>query len=164
MTAHAPDPAPPWYRQPYVWMLIAFPAVSVAAGLTTLVIATRTFDGLVVDDYYRRGMQINQELGRDRAATARGLEASVELEPGAPRFRVLLAAGAGQAAPDAVDVSFLHRTRGGFDRALRATLATGSGHSPPFIYEAAAPDLVRGHWDVLIEAGDWRLLDSVVIP
>ena len=160
----APDAVPPWYRQPYVWLLIAFPAISVAAGLTTLFIAANTYDGLVVDDYYKRGMEINRELGRDHAATARGLGAAVELEPGAPRFRILLAAGPEQIAPEALRVNFLHRTHAGFDRQVIATLLPDSVGTTPFVYEAATPDLVRGHWDVLIEAGDWRLLDSATIP
>ena len=147
-----------------MWLVIAFPAISVAAGLTTLFIAVNTFDGLVVDDYYRRGMEINRELDRDHAAAARGLGATVELEPGAPRFRILLAAGGGQAAPASLKVSFLHRTRAGFDQSVSAALLASAATAPPFIYEAQTPGLVRGQWDVLIEAGDWRLLESTTIP
>jgi hypothetical protein len=158
------DAVPPWYRQPYVWLLIAFPAISVAAGLTTLFIAIHTDDGLVVDDYYRRGMEINLDLDRDHAATARGLGATVELEPGAPQFRILLAAGAGQAAPANLKVSFLHRTRAGFDQTVNAALLSDSAAASPFIYQAATPRLIRGHWDVLIESGDWRLIESATIP
>lgn len=156
--------APPWYRQPYVWMLIAFPAAAVAAGVTTLIIAVKTYDGLVMDDYYKRGMEINRELDRDHAATARGLGVAVEFEPGAPRFRIVLAADPEQTAPGELRVSFLHRTRAGFDRQVSALLQPGPAGITPFLYEAAAPDLARGHWDVLIEAADWRLLDSVTVP
>jgi len=158
-----PDIVPPWYRQPYVWLVIAFPAISVAAGLTTLFLAMHTDDGLVVDDYYRRGLEINLDLNRDHAATARGFGATVELEPGTPRFRILLAAGAGQAAPAKLKVSFLHRTRAGFDQVVNAALLSDSV-TPPFIYLAPTPRLIRGHWDVLIESGDWRLIESVTIP
>jgi len=158
------DAVPPWYRLPYVWLVIAFPALSVAAGLTTLFIAVSTYDGLVVDDYYKRGMEINRELDRDRAAVERELGATVELEPGAPRFRILLAAGAGQPAPAQLQVTFLHRTRAGFDHAVSAALLPHSANTSPFIYQAETPALVRGQWDVLIESGDWRLLGSATIP
>lgn len=164
MTAQVDADLTPWYRQPYVWLLIAFPAISVAAGLSTLVIAVRTFDGLVVDDYYKRGMLINQDLDRDRAARERGLGVAVELEPGAGQFRVLLTAAPGQHAPGSVQVSFLHRTRAGFDRVVTVPLSPDSPRNSPFIYQAHAPELVRGHWHVLVEAADWRLLDTVVIP
>jgi hypothetical protein len=153
----------PWYRQPYVWLLIAFPAASVIAGLATFVTAARTYDGLVVDDYYRRGLEINRELARDRAAELRKLGAAVELVPGAARFRVLLAAGTDQRVPRSLRVSFLHRTRAGLDRRAVATLLTEPGAAAIRTYEAAAPDLARGHWDVLIEAADWRLLESVTV-
>ncbi len=165
MTAAQPSGAvPPWYRQPYVWLVIAFPAISVAAGLTTLFIAINTYDGLVVDDYYKRGMEINRELDRDHAAAKLGLAATVELEPDAPLFRILLAAGAGQAAPAALNVTFLHRTRAGFDQITSAALLADSAGTAPFIYQGSTPRLVRGDWDILIEAGDWRLLDSARIP
>ncbi len=159
-----PDTVPPWYRQPYVWLLIAFPAISVAAGFTTLFLAINSDDGLVVDDYYKRGMEINRELDRDHAAAARGLGATVELEPDAPLFRILLTAGAGQAAPANLKVSFLHHTRAGFDRTVNAALLPDSAGAPPYLYQARTPELVRGHWDLLIEAGDWRLLESATIP
>lgn len=159
------EPAPaPWYRHPYVWLLMAFPALSVVAGVTTLVVATRIWDGLVVDDYYRRGILINQELGRDRAATRRGLAAAIDYRPGAAQVRVLLTAAPRQPAPPAVRVSFLHRTRAGFDQSVEAMLAPAAPDAPAYRYEAKAPALVRGHWDVLIEADDWRLLDSIVVP
>ncbi len=164
MTIEPTSAVPPWYQQPYVWLLIAFPAIAVIAGLTTLFIAVTTYDGLVVDDYYKRGMEINRELGRDHAATSRGLDATIVLEPEAPQFRVLLSAASGEVAPEILRVSFLHRTRAGFDRHINVVLLPGSGHQTPFIYQAVTPDLVRGHWDVLIEAGDWRLLESVTMP
>ena len=165
MTA-TPPPAsvPPWYRQPYVWLVIAFPALAVAAGLTTLFIAIHTDDGLVEADYYKRGLEINRDLDRDRAAAKRGLAATVALEPDAPLFRILLTAGAGQSAPARLHVSFLHRTRAGFDRVVDAARLSASTGGSPYIYQAATPKLVRGHWDILIEAGDWRLLETTTIP
>ena len=40
----------PWYRQPWVWFLIALPMTAVVGGLVTMYIAATTSDGLVVDD------------------------------------------------------------------------------------------------------------------
>ncbi len=51
-----------WYREPYVWLLIAIPACAVVAGFVTLALAIATDDGLVVDDYYWQGKQINRVL------------------------------------------------------------------------------------------------------
>lgn len=60
-------PAAPWWRHGLVWMLIAGPATVVVAGIATLVIAVRSPDPLVAEDYYRRGIEINKQLAADRA-------------------------------------------------------------------------------------------------
>jgi hypothetical protein len=63
-----PDPQPaPWWKFPLVWMVIAGPAVVVVAGIATVVIAVRTPDPVVAEDYYRRGTEINKTLAAERA-------------------------------------------------------------------------------------------------
>jgi hypothetical protein len=57
----------PWWRYPLVWMVVAGPAAVVVAGFATLWLAIRTPDPVVAGDYYRRGMEINQTLARDKS-------------------------------------------------------------------------------------------------
>ena len=66
----------PWYRQFWPWFLIAIPLFAVITGLFTVVIATVTSDGLVVDDYYKRGLSINRVLARDQQAAELGIKAA----------------------------------------------------------------------------------------
>ncbi len=56
-----------WWRHGLVWLVIAGPAAVVVAGVITTVIAMRGADPVVAKDYYRRGIQINQQLARERA-------------------------------------------------------------------------------------------------
>jgi hypothetical protein len=56
-----------WWSYGHVWLVIAGPAVVVVAALLTAVIAVRGADPLVSSEYYRRGMEINQQLARERA-------------------------------------------------------------------------------------------------
>ena len=44
-----PEDTQPWYRQFWPWFLISLPASVVVAGLSTLYIANRHADDLVVD-------------------------------------------------------------------------------------------------------------------
>ncbi len=39
-----PHPSRPWYREPYVWLLIAIPAAAVLTGLITLAFAIASDD------------------------------------------------------------------------------------------------------------------------
>ncbi|MES2938533.1 MAG: FixH family protein [Pseudomonadota bacterium] len=57
----------PWWRYGHVWLVIAGPAVVVVAACVTAWIAVRGQDPLVAEDYYRRGVEINQQLARERA-------------------------------------------------------------------------------------------------
>jgi uncharacterized protein len=65
------DPKPQdsahWWKHGHVWLVIAGPAVVVVASIVTAVIAIRTDDPVVEADYYRRGIEINKTLARDRA-------------------------------------------------------------------------------------------------
>jgi hypothetical protein len=57
----------PWWKFGYAWLLFAGPAVVVVAGVATVVIATRGQDPVLSQDYYRRGIEINKQLARERA-------------------------------------------------------------------------------------------------
>ena len=64
-----PDqPSPPWYHEPWPWLLMAGPLVVIIAGFATLLLAIRSSDGLVADDYYKQSMAINQIMLRDSRA------------------------------------------------------------------------------------------------
>jgi hypothetical protein len=65
----------PWYRQFWPWFIIALPASVVVAGLSTLYIANRGADDLVVDDYYKNGLAINRQLEKRQRATDMGISA-----------------------------------------------------------------------------------------
>lgn len=70
----------PWYRQFWLWFLIALPASVVVAGLTTVYIAFKGADDLVSDNYYRDGLAINQRLEQDQKALKMGLTADIRLD------------------------------------------------------------------------------------
>lgn len=57
-----PAAARPWWREPFVWMLIAGPAAVVVAGIATAVLAYRGADRLLADDYYQRGLALSRTM------------------------------------------------------------------------------------------------------
>jgi len=148
----------PWYREPLVWMLIAFPLTAVVAGIATYIIADRTRDGLVVDDYYKQGKEINLSLARDHAAQQLGLKGEVVLAPGSQQVQLSLEAKPGSVLPSVVSLRWLHGTRSGFDRTQQLR------RQPDGRYRADLPELAPGHWYVQLEAQDWRLQGSLRVP
>lgn len=143
----------PWYKQYYVWLLIAFPTIAVIGGIITLILALQTDDGLVVDDYYKQGLEINQTFNRDQAATDKNIGGDLFINEDNNFLRVVLRGNENFIAPQIITVSFIHSTRSGFDQILELH-SDDSG-----LYEGNLPVLQPGVWNVIIEAEDWRLLE-----
>lgn len=148
----------PWHREPFVWLLIAIPLTAVIVGFVGLGLAISTDDGLVEDDYYRQGKEINRVLVRDRAASARGLESTVELDSIHQELRVRLTAQTSATLPDQIELKFLHATRGGLDKIIIAP------RHPDGMYRAPLPVLAPGRWNLHLAAQDWRLVGSLSVP
>ncbi|HMM77068.1 MAG TPA: FixH family protein [Gammaproteobacteria bacterium] len=149
-SGHRPQP---WHREPLVWLVIAFPLAAVIGGIATLLLAIHSWDGLVVDDYYKKGLEINKVIARDDAAIAAGFEAKVLLDP--DRVTIVLASTHGAALPAGLKVSFIHATRAGLDRSLDLP-RDGDGH-----YSAPMSALPPGHWHVHIETPEWRIIEQI---
>ena len=147
LTTHA---AKPWYHEPWPWILMAGPAATIAAGAVTIWLAVSTADGLVADDYYRRGLAINQEIRRDQAALERGIAVTIERRDRVLRVRL---AGRG-AAPEALFAQLAHATRAGHDQRLRLARVA------PDLYEAELPALPAGRWRLVVEdpRREWRIV------
>ncbi|WP_210546301.1 FixH family protein [Rhodoferax sp. PAMC 29310] len=59
----------PWWKFGHVWMVVAGPAVVVLASFITLYLAITRPDPVVSEDYYRQGLEINQRLEAQAAAS-----------------------------------------------------------------------------------------------
>ena len=147
----------PWYREPWPWFLISLPATAVIAGLTTVWIAFQSADGLVVGDYYKAGLAINQTLARDEAARALALTASLQHADGA---LALTLTGRLPAYPDQLTLTLAHPTRQGMDQTLLLSHAGGG------LYRASMPIMTAGKWHAQLAdtASTWRLSGVLHTP
>jgi uncharacterized protein len=62
-----PPCSQPWWKYGYVWLVIAGPAVVVVAAVVTAWLAMRSPDPVLAEDYYRRGVEINKTLAKNKA-------------------------------------------------------------------------------------------------
>ena len=154
MNANSSHPLP-WYREPLVWMVLAIPATAVLGGVVMLVLANATWDGLVADDYYRQGMQINRSLARDAEAARLGLVAALAF----PASGVVEArlTGAGTDG-DRLTLRFAHATRTNADIQVRLTRSAGG------VWRGALPPLPSGKWYAELGNERWRLAAPVWLP
>jgi uncharacterized protein len=154
MTSHVRRP---WHRELWPWLLMSGPAAVVIAGTATLWLAVASNDGLVVDDYYKRGLAINQTLSRERQAAASNYRAQASFNPGFDRVRIVVS---GAPLPQALILRLVHPTRSGWDQSVRLA-AVGAG-----VYEGSLVMPQRGLWRIIVEddAGAWRLHGECSVP
>lgn len=149
--------AKPWYREPWPWFLISLPAAAVVAGVATVWIAATNADGLVVGDYYKAGLAINQTLERDDAARALGLSATLQDGDGTLSLSLQ---GNLTTWPSQLTLTLAHPTRPGMDQSLALDHAGGGR------YRAALPALPPGKWHAQLRdaAATWRLAGVLHTP
>lgn len=150
----------PWYRHRWPWLLAIAPTAALLGGIVTLWLAITTSDSLVVDDYYREGRAINQQIARDRLAAALGLHAELRFASGAdPAVVLQLAAERGTEWPPELTLRIVHATIAARDREFHLE-HVGDGR---YRAAAAAPE-PGGRWLVQLEdpGRTWRLVAPAV--
>lgn len=150
----------PWYRQFWPWFLISLLGVAVIGGLVTVDIAMRHHVDMVVDDYYKQGLAINQVLDRDHKAKQLGIYAVGRFNPHTQEVELRIAARH-PLPQEGIQLSLMHPTLSRLDVKV------------PMHYDAAAHRyvarvhaLANADWYVQLEPpkGDWRLLGRMRLP
>lgn len=152
----ASAPSTPWYREPWPWILMAGPAIVMVAGFITLAVAIRSNDGLVADDYFRQGKEVNRDLSRDDEARRMGLSAELDSNPAARTLDIALRSSL---APPQLTLRLAHATRGGQDRVIAAQRGADGR------YHAAYLPVEAGKWYLTLDDATrrWRLTGTAQV-
>jgi len=143
----------PWYRYYGPWMLMLGPAVVVVAGIITAWLAVKYEDGLVTDDYYKRGKEINMDFARDQEATRLGLNSNLMLGDDDQDIRLMLTGNTDLATVRDLTLRLMHPTVQGRDQTL---VLQALGNS---LYQGKLQNALQGRWYVSLDAPSqkWRL-------
>ncbi len=150
----------PWYRYPWVWLLILFPAMSIIYCIVAITLSLQGQNSMVVDDYSEEGVAINQSLARDAAASDLGLEAEInkqgrDLIVQLNSTQESLAGGYGY-----LILKLFHPTLGDRDRVVQLH-PEGGGY-----YRGQIPGDINGRWYLDLSDPDqqWRLKGEGTFP
>jgi uncharacterized protein len=144
--------AAPWYTQRWPWLLMLGPAVVVVAGGYTAWLAVSRQDALVVGDYYKQGKAINQDLRRDRVASAMKLALHSRYDAANGKLEGQLD-GAGVPVTAPFRLLLAHPTLPERDRSVLVVPGQDGRFS------VSLPGLGAERWQVVAEGArrDWRL-------
>lgn len=150
--------ARPWYSYRWPWFLSLGPIAVILAGIPTAWLAFSRADALVVDDYYKQGKAINQDLRRARVAAALGIQIDLSYEPA--QGKLIGTVRNLSSVPDAIVIRLVHPTQPAKDRQL-AIQPDAAGK-----FAMALPMLERARWHVAVDSarGDWRVKDVWMWP
>ncbi len=79
----------PWYKEPYVLMLIGFPLASIIACMFLIYLAVSTKDTLVRDNYYKDGLAMNQEFKWDKKAQTMNIRLELKIEKNTAQINII---------------------------------------------------------------------------
>ena len=148
-----------WYRHPMVWMVIAIPLSAVIVGSIMFTLSVTTFDGLVEDDYYKKGKEINQVLERDEFALENGISALVKIDEQTGIITISLSSDTEYAFPERMGLSLLHPTQSRKD----VKLLLSKGPDGRYFTELLQA-LSDGRWYFRISEPNWRLQKLIQWP
>lgn len=153
-----PDPILPWYKYFWPWFLIAIPTITVIVGIDMFSVANRSFDGMVVDDYYKTGLAINMTLARDRQAEKLGLQAIGRIDQASKQVIITLH---GQNTAENLRLTLTHPTSSQQDIAINLTAGDKNNQ-----YTGQLPQLPHEKRYILLEPVDqsWRLTGHAMFP
>jgi hypothetical protein len=147
-----------WYQEPMVWMLLAIPLSSVCVGGVMLWLAVHNEDGLVVDDYYKRGLQINRTLERDALAARYALSSDLRFVGATGQIVATVESDQGFTYPENVTFGIYHAVKPGIDKEIVLSRISDKAYAGP------APQLIPGKWYASLHSDEWRLTGRIDWP
>ena len=149
----------PWYKQFWPWFLLGLLFTSIFGSSTLAVMAVRTADGLVQQDYYEHGRAINMVLAKQQRAHDLNLAAEIRIDPMTSDIIVQLQ---GDDRPEQLFLKLIFPTQGNRDQEM--TLE----HVRDGRYLGQAPDNLRYRWYLQLHPSEvepaWRLVGEGSFP
>lgn len=148
----------PWFRHPMVWLVILFPSLAVVGGIITIVIALNTEDGLVVDNYYKKGLEINKDIRFDQTSKQLGISTFVDINTKSGEILATVSAEGPLSLSQELSFHLIHRTRSGQDQTTVLSRVGDSAEYRGYL----KPPIIEGRWTIQVYAENhWRLRQNL---
>ncbi|WP_422450867.1 MULTISPECIES: FixH family protein [unclassified Endozoicomonas] len=180
------EPFTPWYREPWAWYIVGILLVTFAWGGFQVYTAFTHQDSVVIDDYYKNGKTINQDMTRIENARSLAVAGTLTIDELIGEVRVTMQ-GNPEVWPGQLKLSFLSPVFKDKDRTIVLNRSFGisaksaadsnpaqPGQNPMYVGQLDA--LVTGRYYLQLETLDelipevgyetgWKItLEAVVSP
>lgn len=148
----------PWYRQPWLWFLIMFPAASIVYCAIAITVALNMDNSLVTDDWDKDGRAINMIIARDEKAADLGMQAQIDFSQ--RNVTIDLSTFDGPANFPYLILNLFHPTLSNQDRTVQFDqIAPGK-------FAGKLHEDIEGRWyfDLRGPANEWRLKGETRLP
>jgi hypothetical protein len=142
--------AKPWYREFWLWFILAPLIATVIGGFATLIIAGAP-PALVVDDFGQIAMAVERDQARDRRAAEMGLAAELRMTPGVDTQDQAVRVTLNGDSPAGLWLQLIHPTREDLDQKIPLERAEHG-----YDGTAARPD-TRVYVQITDAGATWRL-------
>lgn len=150
----------PWYRQFWPWFIIALPASSVVAGLTTVWISMQTRDSLVVQSEDGVRNAADRRISAERLAMELGLAALLEFDEATGVVTAVMRSGDLDNVPAALELELSHPAFADRDISVTMNKAMPDAQGNP-VWVGHLLGLPEGRWYAVLRSGDtWRLTNE----
>ncbi|TQV71643.1 FixH family protein [Aliikangiella marina] len=129
-----------WFKQPWAWFVFAIPLLTVVAGIATLMIAADKPHSMVQDDYFKKGLAINQSLAKQEKAVELKLKVSLSIESENGLMNVNF--DGSPISANQIKLIFSHPTKESFDRIVTLDKLSDNQYIGP------SPELSDANWYV----------------
>lgn len=150
---------PVWYKQFWPWFLIILPGTVVIASIITVVIAFKSADTLVADNYYKEGMAINKTVSDLNAAKTINLHGTLNFTGNSLNLSIT---GNHSVEDQQLLILFSHPLDNLQDQAVHLQ-KTANGE-----YTGKLPTLSAGKWYIAVQslesATPWRINLTGFLP
>jgi hypothetical protein len=151
-------------RNPVLILAWGLPAVAVAASILSLIVALRTPESELPEQYHWEGFQLDRDFSQ--AARATELMVHARLDGfGASRRCELTLKFAGP-APDELELFVAHATQPALDQKVTFTRSNPGAGGPAAHYVGTCEPALDAHWrlELVDKANGWALRQTVRGP
>lgn len=147
----------PWYRQFWPWFIIALPASSVVAGLTTVWISMQTTDSLVVQAKDGVRNAADRRISAQRLASEMNLAALVDIDLDSGAVAAVMRSGDLDEVPSALEFELSHPAFADRDQIIILNKALPDDDGNP-VWVGHFVAIPEGRFYAVLKSGDdWRL-------